>query len=315
MRTRQKRTIVTNKDIRNMIEDNGMKYVLIPNGIFDELYMDEKQFTELDMTVFIFLQFMTVNKITTLNYEEMAKCVGCSTKQLKLVLKGLQEIKGKTNARYYSYEDKVEIVEEMEVSLISEKEHSAYNPKTRKNQKTLHWYTNYIPYYKSNKYEAVPVSFFMVTLEDLDLLTNKQLSRNEFVTYLFFLKAYKYGAADDKQMWWKLSTIAGTLNYKLVETVHNHVEKILNLKINGTPLLEEIRPKNYDLQISKGEEPSSRYIPRYNNSKMVEKKFGKQEVNLLKEKMDLLYEEMSSKVEEVNFENMEVNSIDLEMVF
>jgi hypothetical protein len=307
MRTRQKRTLVDEKeiqqlrsDIRKIIEDTGMKYVLIPNGIFDDFYTNkDKQFTELDMTVYIFLQFMMVNKFT-LNYKKFADYIGCSSKQLKEVLKRLQQFKGKTNAVYYSYEDKVKITDETEVSLISEKTHSAYNPKTMKNQKTLHWYTNYIPYYKAQKKEVVPFNFFMVTLEDFDLLTEGKLTRNEFITYLFFLKAYKYGSADEHQMWWKLSTITETLNYKLVKSLHKHMGKILSLKINEVPLLEEIRPKNYDLQILKGEEPSSRYIPRFNTSKMMEMNFGKVEMNSLNE-------EVNSEIQEVNFENKEMS--------
>lgn len=326
MRTRQKRTIVKGKEeIRKIIEENGMKYVLISNGILDEFYtdgtVDERQFTELDVTVYIFLQFLMVNKLT-LSYEEIASYLGCSSKQLKKVLIRLQEFKGKVNAVYYPYEDRVKIIDEKSVPLITEKTHSAYNPKTMKNEKRLHWYTNYIPYYKAVKKEVVPVNFFMVTLDDLDLLTNKVLTRNEFVTYLFFLKAYKYGTSDEHQMWWKLSTIAETLNYKLVKTLHKHIEKILSLTINNIPLLEEIRPKNYDLQIDKGEEPSSRYIPRFNLSKMVEMNFGKQEVNSLNLEMDFLNEEVNfekqevdSRKEEVNFTKEEMDSPEWEMTF
>lgn len=357
MRTRQKRTIIKGKDdaqlrneIRNIIEETGMRYVLIPNGIFDDLYIQaevngvfqekiddetgkkktvwnegQTQFTELDMTVYIFLQFMMVNKFT-LNYEKFASYIGCSSKQLKVVLKRLQHFKGKTNAIYFPYEDKVKIVDEMEVPLISEKVHSAYNPKTKKNQKSLHWYTNFIPNYKlvkkGDKEEVVPMNFFMVTLDDLDLLTDKKLTRNEFVTYLFFLKAYKYGTDDNHQMWWRLSTLAETLKYKLVGSVHKHVEKILNLKIDDIPLLEELRPKNYDLQIIKGEEPSSRYIPRYNPSKMSEMNFGKQEMDSLNEEMSFEKVEMDSdkveigsQKEEVNSQNKEIDSDNLEAVY
>lgn len=323
MRTRQKRTIVKGKEeIRKIIEHTGMQYVLIPNGIFDDLYtIEEKKFTELDMSVYIFLQFMMVNKFT-LNYEEFANYIGCSSKQLKLVLKRLQEFKGRTNAEYYSHEDKVRIVSEMEVTLISEKTHMAYNPQKMKDEKRIHWYTNFIPWYKKQKKEIVPMNFFMVTLEDFDLLTDGILTRNEFVTYLFFLKAYKYGTVDEHQVWWKLSTIKETLNYKLVISVHKHIEKLLSLKINDIPLIEEIRPKNYDLQISKGEEPSSRYVPRFNTSKMVEMNFGKQEVGLLneemsfqKEEVNLLNKEVNFKKQEVNFTKEEMDSPEWEMTF
>lgn len=298
MRTRQKRTLVKGEperqkvinEVKNIIQTTGMKYAIIPNGIFDELYIkEETKFTELDMITYVFLQFMMINKFT-LTHKDFAEYIGCSSKQLKIVLNRLQQFKAKTNAVYYPYEDKVKIVDEKEVPLISEKMHSAYNPKTKKNKKTLHWYTNFIPYYKSTKKKdqevLLPENFFMVTLEDFELLINGVLTRTEFVTYLFFLRAYKFGANDDKQVYWKLSTITEMLNYRLVETVHKHVEKILNLSINSIPLLEEIRPKNYDMQIMKGEEPSSKYIPRYNTSKMVEMSFGKMEVGSVNEEVN-----------------------------
>lgn len=331
IRTRQRRNLINGEaekvrnDINELIEENGMKYVLIQNNIFDEMYMKESiqvideqtgvkeglQFTELDMVVYIFLQFMMVNKFT-LKYERFADYVGCSSKQLKVSLKRLQRIKGKTNAIYYPYEDKIKIVDEMEVSLISEKIHTAYNPKMKKTAKSLHWYTNFIPYYKSTKKDdkeiLSPINFFMVTIEDFALLTNGTLTRNEFITYLFLLRVYKYGTSDDKQMYWKLSTIAEHLNYRLVETVHKHIEKLLSVKVAEVSLLEEIRPKNYDMQIMKGEEPSSRYIPRYNPSKMLEMNFGIQEMSSEKVEMDSTKVEMSFQKEEDNSEKEEVDS-------
>jgi hypothetical protein len=323
VRTRQQRNLVRINEIRNIIEENGMKYVLIPNGIFDELYMkeldeDEQRFSELDLVAYIFLQFMMVNKFT-LNYEDFAGYIGCSSKQLKVALKRLREFRGKVNAKYSAAIDKVKLIVECEVPLISEKTHSAYNPKLKKNIKKLHWYTNFIPYYKQTKKVGkeinLPYNFFMITIEDFDLLTNGTLSRNEFITYLYLLKTYKYGANDESQMYWKLSTIAENLQYKMTGTIHKHIEKLLDLKIGDVPLLEEIKPKNYNLQILKGEEPSSRFIPRYNTSKMMEMDFGKQEMS--SEEMEMSFEklEMDSKKVEMGFSEEEMNSPEWEMTF
>ncbi|MBS4191210.1 hypothetical protein KHA94_13560 [Bacillus sp. FJAT-49705] len=338
MRTRQKRNLIKGSkeemrnEVRTLIEENGMKYVLINNGVFDHLYIQKElegtdetelkqgqmKFTELDMVVYIFLQFMMVNKFT-LKQQRIADYIGCSSKQLKVSLERLWNFKGSTNAKYSPYEDKVQIVEEREVRLISEKEHVAYNPKIKKNVKTLHWYTNYIPSYQVKKKGVnetlVPINFFMVTIEDFDLLTNGVLSRNEFITYLFFLKTYKYGTRDGSQMYWKLSTIAEALNYRLVETVHKHVEKLLSVKINDVPLLEETRPNNYELQILKGEEPSSRYIPRFNPLKMSEMNFGKEEMDSKKEEMSFNESETGSENKEMSFRNEEIDSLELENVF
>ncbi|WP_394137455.1 hypothetical protein [Cytobacillus oceanisediminis] len=327
MRTRQKRIEVkgnkeeVRQEIRNMIEETGMRYVFIPNGLFDELYLQkslegETSITELEMVTYIFLLFMSKNKFT-LNYEKLAEYLGCSSKQLKVVLKRLQQFKAKTNSVYESYTDSIKLVEEHEVNLITEKKHSAYNPKTKKNQKRLHWYVNYMPYHKMKTVEGketpVPENFFIVTIDDLDLLLNSTLSRTEFVTYLFLLKAYKYGTDDQYQMYWKISTIAETLNYKLTETVHKHIEKILSISINSIPLLDEIRPKNYDLQIMKGEEPSSRYIPRFNPLKMLEMDFEKKEVSFKKSEVSFKKQEMDFKTEEVDSEKKEVDYSDWEM--
>jgi len=331
---RKQRTIAIGQEkeeIRRIIEETGMKYATIPNGLFDDIYTKnnikglvqeeiggkkqwiegDTKFTELELIVFIFLQFMMMNKFT-LTYTQFAEYIGCSSKQLKVVLKRLQHFKGVTNARYSTHTDGIVIDEEKEVPLITEKLHTAYNPKTKKNQKTLHWYTNYIPNHKETKNKSgesiKPINFFLVTLDDFELLINEKLTRNEFVTYLFLLKAYKPSVDVNHQMYWKLSTISEHLNYKLVTTVHNHIEKLLSLNIDSVPLLEEIRPKNYDMQISKGEEPSSRYIPIFNPKKLVEMDSAKEEMNSSKVEMSFSEQEMSS-------ENMETDNPKVEMSF
>ncbi|MGO5010812.1 hypothetical protein ACTQ5K_02840 [Niallia sp. Sow4_A1] len=325
---RKKRILIGKgkKEINKLIEETGMKYVTIPNGLFDDIYCksevkgviqqegedgkkqwveSDTKFTELELIVFIFLQFMMLNKFT-LTYTQFADYIGCSSKQLKVVLKRLQHFKGITNSRYSKYEDKMIVEDENEVPLISEKVHTAYNPKTKKNQKTLHWYTNYIPNHKVVKDKASkPINFFIVTFSDFNLLIDGKLTRNEFITYLFLLKAYKPSVDDNHQMYWKLSTIAEHLNYKLTSTIHSHIEKLLDLHIGETALLKEIRPKNYDSQIDKGEEPSSRYIPIFNPQKL-------REMDLEKSETSLPEVEMSSNQREINVENNEINISDKE---
>ncbi|MFJ7680322.1 hypothetical protein ACIQXQ_20045 [Peribacillus sp. NPDC097198] len=334
MSTRQKRTILKGKDaIKKIIEDNGMRYTFIHNGLFDELFtkesikglvpvrindpdnpgktittweMGETKITELEVVVYIFLQFMMINKFT-LNYKEFADYIGCSSKQIKVALNRLESFEGTTNGKYSSAEDRITIVDERSVNLITPKMHSAYLPTIKGSIHSRHWYTNYIPNYKKSKDDKLlPVQFFMVSIDDFELLTEGVLSRTEFLTYLFLLKSYKYGTKDEGQMWWRLSTIAETLNYKLVKTVHTHIEKLLNTKKDGVPLLEEIRPNNYELQILKGEEPASRYLPRYNTAKMKEMNFGKQEMSFEKEEMSLDKQEMDYAETEVDLPKQEM---------
>ena len=327
---RDRRKVLKGKEnVRNMIKENGMEYIMLNNGIFDDLFeMDkldgviqvktnpetkekeritgETKFSELEMIVFIFLQFMMKNSFT-LSKEEIADYVGCSTKQLRLILERLRYFRAKCNSRYYAREDKIVPNEfnEGTTRLVSEKTYVAYNPKSKKNQKRLHWFTDYMPSHKFEEIEgktvATPLDFFLVTIKDFDLLTNGTLTRTEFITYLFLLRRYKSGAPDEKQMHWKFSTIAEKLNYKLPGTVQNHIEKLLSVEINGTPLIKEIRPKNYELQIEKGEEPSARFIPVYNPQILGE--------------MDSEKEEVSSNEKEVNSRIWEDDFVEVEVGF
>ncbi|MEC1726943.1 hypothetical protein P9E34_19735 [Schinkia azotoformans] len=332
VRNRRIRNVVrTREEIDSVIEKNGHKYILIPNNIFDDFYekkatvtrkvmeknkdtgeLEEKEkiehFTELDMIVYIFLQFISKNKITT-NKNRIAEYLDCSSKQLSVSLKKLRLYEGKINARYNPYHNVVDIIEETVEPLITEKSYLAYNPKTKKRKQALHWFVNYIPYYKIKKKKdkevAVAVNFFMVTFDDLQLLLDGTLTRNEFVTYLWLLRVYKYGATHDGQMWWSYSKIAERLNYKLPETIQNHIEKLLEIKIDDIPLLEEIRPDNYDLKLLQGEEPSAKFIPIYNPSKMMEMDFGKEEVNSENEEVNFKIAEVSLEKEEMDFEKAE----------
>lgn len=327
-------------EIRKIIEDNGMRYIFIHNGLFDELFtkqaikglvpvkisdvnnpvrtittweIGETKITELEVIVFIFLQFMMKNKFT-LKYKDFAEYIGCSSKQIKVALNRLENFEGTTNGKYSYVEDNIAVVEERSVKLITTKMRSTYSPTLKGSINSRHWYTNYIPNYKKSKDDKfLPVQFFMVSIDDFDLLTNGVLSRTEFITYLFLLKSYKYGTKDEGQMWWRLSTIAEALNYKMVKTVHNHIEKLLNIKIGGVPLIEEIRPNNYELQILKGEEPASRYLPRFNAAKMMEMNFGKQEMSFEKEEMSLDKKEMNYIETEVDLPNKEMDSPKKEM--
>jgi AraC-like DNA-binding protein len=328
---RQKRTIARGKEeIEKIINESGMNYTLINNRIFDDLYEQQKKsipyyksrdevenvdITELDLVTYIMLQFMMINKFT-LNYEEMARFIGCSSKQLKHSLKKMAGIKVKGNARYSPDLGKTLKAEFEDRYMITNKEHKAFNPRSKKSVKTQHYYTNFIPDHKDLEVEnkkPKPINFFMVTLDDFKLLTDGVLERNEFITYLFLLRINKFKST--KPFYISISKIADRLNYRLPETVDKHIEKIKSITIDGSPLVEEQRPMNYDLQIMKGEEPSAYYQTTYNLSKMLEMSSDKSEVSFTKEEMssekkemDLWEEEMSSEEMEMAFKEMEMSS-------
>lgn len=334
--SRVRRNIVKGREeIDFIIDTNGMKYIFVNNNIFDDFYEKGKvkcrvagrkethdlieedvKFTELDMIVFIFIHFMSKNKFT-LNKSEMAKYINCSSKQLKVSLDKLRKLEGKTNIRFRRVSDDIEIIDEKSVPLISEKYYSAYNPKTKKRQQKLHWFVNFLPKHEMKIVEgvekAVPINFFMVTIDDFRLLLDDTLSRNEFITYMWLLRRCKYGVQNKGQVWWSYSKIAEYLNYKLPETVQNHIEILLATKINDTPLLDEIRPDNYEFKIMQGEEPSSKFIPVYNPLKMMEMSFGKEEVSSEKVEMSLKETEVSLKKEEMSNEELEMILNELEM--
>ncbi|MDM5199235.1 hypothetical protein QUF79_14535 [Fictibacillus enclensis] len=294
---------VEGKDpIRQMIEERGMTYAIINNDLFDKLYCQtsvpginydkekkewlpgETTFNDLELITYIFIQFTVINKIN-LSTKEMADYIGCSDKQLKVVLKRLQHFKGVTNAEYNTFSDSVRIVEEKEVPLISVKDHTAYIREKKKSKKTKHYYTNFLPMHKEvssgDRKIITPENFFIVTIEDFDLLTHKKLSKTEFITYLYLLKSFKSGAKIEKQVYWSFSKLAHNLNYRLVQTVHNHIEKLINLK-----LIAEHRPANYNEKVANGQEPSAKYEPVFNLAKLVEMSFEKEEVNSQKEEVN-----------------------------
>ncbi|MCM3616698.1 hypothetical protein M3936_03785 [Sutcliffiella horikoshii] len=347
MRTRQMRKSIDNeevKEIRSLIEQNGMRFVLLNNGIFDELFSKEiegvievklarnengelkkdgnkklydintgmTRMTELEVITFVFLQFMMTNKFT-LSYKKLAMYLGCSEKQLQYIIHRLKYFKAPCNAKYSSRIDGVEIVEEdKQVKLITEKQHKAYDPSIKKSKRMVHWYTNYIPNHKKEtvdgKEKVNPVKFFMMTINEFDLFTQQVLSKQEFLTYMFLLKAYNPSKTDEQQMWWRYSTLAEELNIKMVSNVQKYIEKLMNTEIDGKPLIKEIRPKNYELQILKGEEPSSRFIPVYNPEKLLEMNLEKTEVDSDKKEMNSNKKEMDLEKTEMDFSKKETKS-------
>ncbi|MED3511721.1 hypothetical protein [Bacillus velezensis] len=283
------------EEIQKIIESSGIKYLLVNNKIFDELYGNEElKMSELDLITYIHLQIMMLNKIT-LSAKELAAWIGCSEKQIRVVINRLKEYKVPCNCLYSPYESKVALTDDGEeriVSLITEKNQVVYNPSTKSNQKVKHWYPNLIPDHKKGKDKPVPVNFFLVSLKDLNLFTQGQLSRTEFITYLFLLKTYAYGKKDKDQVWMRYSFIASKTRRKLPQTTQDHIEKLKSLNIDGAQLIRQMYPNNYQIQMESGHETSSKFIPDFNIKTMGELKLEKKEVSFFNKEDDILLEEV-----------------------
>ncbi|MCR4367093.1 hypothetical protein NT852_14915 [Bacillus amyloliquefaciens] len=293
MKTKRKH-IKGKEEIQKIIESSGIKYLLVNNKIFDELYVKEElKMSELDLITYIHLQIMMLNKIT-LSAKELASWIGCSEKQIRVVISRLREYKVTCNCRYSPHESKVVITDDGEeriISLITEKNQVVYNPSTKSNKKVKHWYPNLIPDHKKGKDKPIPVNFFLVSLKDLNLFTQGQLSRTEFITYLFLLKTYAYGKEDKDQVWMRYNFIASKTRRKLSQTIQDHIEKLKSLSIDGTRLIRQMYPNNYQLRIDTGQEASSKFIPDFNVKTMDELKLEKKEVSFINEEDDILLEE------------------------
>ncbi len=331
---RVKRKLMDAETINELIE-NQLPFVTINNRIFDDLYEQDKifykcpdkndklveretKFTDLDMVVFVLLRFLDVNKLT-LTKAEIAKYIGCSQKQLKTSLEKLGWIEAKCNAKYSRIDFKIHIEEGRKVFLVNEKEYEGFDYKTKKKMKMTEWYVNFIPDHKVVKEEGEenikPHSFFMVTIDDFNLLTSGRLSRSEFVTYLFMLRINNHFAEEDNRFYISTSKMADRLGVRLHDTMEKYIQKICSIELdNGfmpLPLITIERPKNYEQMIKARKEPSCRYVPTANLARTDELKTNKVEMDSDKVEVDLDFDE----IEEMSSNKLESNSNKTEMSF
>lgn len=277
---KKKRTLLDSSKIEEVI-NSGMSFVQINNRIFDDFYSKEQltyhpriekrkgegaicidnenttttTMNDLDMIVFIFLNFLSINKIT-LKTIEMASFLRCSEKRLKDSLEKLRMLEGVVNSRYNVHaEGERELIPSgNRVPLIIEKAGQGYD--NGKLKRLPEWYIEFCPNYKRSKDTYIPINFFAVSLQDLKLLLNDYLTRQEFIFYLFIIRA-DTDQEGKKPVYWSNSKLGERLRIKGTDTTINaYVDKLLNLG-----LIEVNQPKNYEENIVKRQEPSRQFIP------------------------------------------------------
>lgn len=294
---RIKRTLRTAEEVRNIFKENEYGFVMINNNIFDQFYEIEEHpyheykshgkikntvtFSELDLITFIFLKFMNNYKFT-LYLDEIAEYLQCSVKQLKFTMEKLQTLQGTINTPNGERQRK----------LVTQKEYVGF--KDGKKAKLKEWYIDFDCDTKIVKKDGeeveVPYNFFMVTINDFDLLINGKLTRKEFVLYLFLLRIYNF---DSEPIYISNSKICERLNIKLYDTVQSYINKLSNIHIDDVPLITIDKPRNYNDMIFMRKEPSCKYLPTYNLMKI-----------------NMLMNTHSEKIEncmETNFDKMEAS--------
>lgn len=231
-------------------------YTYVHNCLFDWYYEhEEKDMTEADLIAYIALQLGMENH-TDNTLDNISEMTGYSEAQVSQSLKKLEKFNGKTNCKYKGFN--IELNKDGDSilrRLVDQK----------KNDEEKVWIPNFLPSHGDKHGEIKPVltTYFVVTDSDFELLKNGTLTRSEFVTYLFLLKAHKYEKGIRSQLWFRRSTVAKKLKRSTL-TVSKHIRKFLNITIEGIPLIEEKKHPSYEAKIEIGEEPSFIVTPTYN---------------------------------------------------
>lgn len=320
-----KRKLRSPVEIRKLIEESGIKYIMINNRIFD-LYKAEKveyslkmiqkdskknikedhyidlagnkysyqegqgikgstTFDERDFVIFILLNFLDLLEFKGYS-KEVADYLGYSDKRVKERIKKLQFIQGDTNSYFYRKTQERQYVDENDLSkrgilrFIDEKKETGYE--NGKRLSINRWYVHWGCDYKKENKEVngsvqqvdVPISFFPVTIYDLDLLTDGLLNENEFITYLLTVKSYNSGKNDTVN--YSMRALAENLGIKIEATVEKYINRLLDLRVKDQfceegqdfPLVHRKTNQNHQRKLATRSEPSYKYIPVYNITMM-----------------------------------------------
>ncbi|NHN20914.1 hypothetical protein HRF59_05240 [Bacillus velezensis] len=260
-------------------------YTYVHNCLFDWYYEhEEKDMTEADLITYIALQ-LGMDNHTDNTLENISEMTGYSEALVSQSLKKLEDFNGKTNCKYKGFN--IELNKDGKSIL-----RRLVEQKKKTEEKV--WVPNFLPSHGKKLGEIKPVltTYFVVTEADFELLKNGTLTRSEFVTYLFLLKAHKYEKGIRSQLWFRRSTVAKKLKRSTL-TVSKHIRKFLNITIEGIPLIEEKKHPSYEAKVEIGEEPSCIVTPTYNlhfynrlknnfKSKRITEKMDKEELYIIK---------------------------------
>jgi hypothetical protein len=296
-----KRKLRSGKELRDVIENQGLKYVMINNKIMD-LYKqgkhlhkirgadgvqvigeEEISFDSRDLVIYIGMKFL--NMIEFQGYlDEVADFLKISKKRLKLRLEKLEKIMLRMNNTTHLEKGilKVNLCKNEKgwvKQLISKKEVTGTEI-TGKRVKINRWYAPFDCDLKkvnvgvSDLEEYKPYNFFMITIYDYDLFLEKILDDNEFSLYLYLIKCFNLNEKVKKGIPQTASKIAENLNVKNVLLVEQRINKLVNLRVKEKyteedqdfPLLHITKPGNYNHKQMTRQEPSIHYYPIYNDT-------------------------------------------------
>lgn len=257
------------EEIRELIENSGLPYILVNNRIFEQFYENGKgrytpyakeiegkkgeyeyfllngdkvpdseskvehevNFDDRDIIIFILLTFL--DQIDFQGYAvEIANYLGSkSDKRIKERIKKLKFLQGEVNSYRGSGERKY-YPEPKKDRFITEQEVKGFE---KGKKVTLNrWYVNFECDYEQTKDKDgnlinKPKNFFMVTIYDLDLLTSGVLSEKEFIAYLYLIKSFNSGKND--AIYQKISTISKKINIKDIDITKKILKKLVSIRV------------------------------------------------------------------------------------
>lgn len=301
-----KRTLRKPEELRELIENSGLKYVMINNRIFDDFLekggnyyspkkvIDEKNkkeewkdhegkvyefsqindiyatFDERDLILFIFLKFLEQQEFSGYT-QEIADYLRYSDKRIKPRLNKLEFLTGSYN--HLTNENEIQ---EKRARLINKKNIKGYeNGKKRSFNK---WYVTFNCDYKkevdhkTGELKFIPENFFIITIYDLDLYTKGILNEKEFITYLYLIRSYD--SKKEKAISQRISTISSKINIKNSSITELIFDRLINIRIKDKfcsvdedlPLIHVSKPANFSKKILIREEPSYYFDPIYNRT-------------------------------------------------
>ncbi|MCP3738794.1 hypothetical protein [Rossellomorea sp. BNER] len=306
---RTKRIERSAKEIRNVIENQGLKYILVNNDLFKlykqgkyntgETIKDKKTGEEKDLilnfdarffSIYIGLKFL--DQIDFFGYKkEVASFIKekLSERRLRERLDNLKKIKMPVNNRFSKADGKHVLLENPKsVDLVRKRGEIGFerNRKVKTDRWFCPWDCNRKLVKTENGKELKPYDFFAVTIYDFDLYRNGILNDEEFVLYLYLVKSYNSNDKDKKGIAQTVSKIAENLNVKNPDIVQKRLDKLVNLRVRDAycnegedfPLLQTTKPKNHNQKLLTRNEPSLHYYPIYNDT-TIEKINNKVEAN------------------------------------
>lgn len=294
-----KRELRSGKEIRNLFENQGIKYVMISNKII-ELYkqgyyeyeieeinddgdivktgeMKRSKFDSRNLTLYIGMKFL--DKIEFFCYiDEIARFLDMSVKRIKDRIQELQLIELPMNNQFNKNTKQNELLEQPRMAQLVRKRGDRGFERNRK-VKTNRWFTPFdcdlkkVRNKETQNEELKAEKFFMVTIYDLDLFINGILDEHEFALYLYLMKCFDSSDKEKKGIPQSTSRISENLNVINPAVTQRRLDKLVNFRVKDRfcteeykdfPLIHTIKPGNYNHKLTTRQEPSLHYYPIYN---------------------------------------------------